>query len=147
MKRLLLLILLTLSALLATAQRDIYQRYASRQDCLVAYQQRHAIDSAHHAAVLLLRAQTDQAWQWMQQEFKVSPSTSDPNLVHIRISGTRDRLDPRKAAPMKGDHIDCERCCFFVLDINDRTLCIYFPERKEDFDAILMKTISSVNPQ
>ena len=71
------LIGLTLLSLSATAQTDLYKRYASRSDIRVASVTNFTLDTGITADVTLLEAVDDEGWLWLCREFNLATPTQE----------------------------------------------------------------------
>ena len=76
MKHLLLIIAL-LSAFAATAQTELYNRYASQPNVKVASVTGFAIDSTSQVDVTVIAAEDDQGWAWMKREFGIADLSAE----------------------------------------------------------------------
>ena len=70
MKRIAILLLMLVS-LAASAQTELYQRYASQPGVKVASVSNFALDSNAKVDVTVIAAEDDEGWEWMKREFYI----------------------------------------------------------------------------
>ena len=124
------LLSLTLLSLSATAQTDLYNRYASRSDIRVASVTNFTLDSGITADVTLLEAVDDEGWQWICREFNLATPTQEQKQQmqegwDVAMFTQRDRRDPTKPAPVVNEQIDHNCSCYVGVSYLSRTLYIF----------------------
>lgn len=137
-----LLVLLALLSLSATAQTDLYNRYASRSDIRVASVTNFTLDSGITADVTLLEAVDDEGWKWLCSEFNLaSPTTEQQQQMQegwdVAMFTQRDRRDPTKPAPVVNEQIDHNCSCYVGVSYLSRTLYIFCCNTDRQSDVVV----------
>lgn len=138
----LLLALLMLLSLSATAQTDLYNRYASRSDIRVASVTNFTLDSGITADVTLLEAVDDEGWKWLCSEFNLAtPTTEQQQQMQegwdVAMFTQRDRRDPTKPAPVVNEQIDHNCSCYVGVSYLSRTLYIFCCNTDRQSDVVV----------
>ena len=149
MKRLLLSLLLLAAAIGASAQTDLYRRYASQPGVKVASVSNFAIDSTSRADVTIIEAETDQGWEWMMQEFLISPlppeRASDLRVgADVVTFARRSRANPSENAPVVGEQIDIAASCYIGVSYLARIVYIFCADTEEQYDAIVALLVKKI---
>ena len=149
MKRLLLSLLLLAAATGASAQTDLYRRYASQPGVKVASVSNFAIDSTSRADVTIIEAETDQGWEWMMQEFLISPLPPE-RASDLRVGddvvtfARRSRANPRDAAPVVDEQIDVAASCYMGISYLSRAVYVFCADTEEQYDAVVALLIKKI---
>ncbi len=136
------LLSLTLLSLSATAQTDLYNRYASRSDIRVASVTNFTLDSGITADVTLLEAVDDEGWQWLCREFNLATPTQEQKQQmqegwDVAMFTQRDRRDPTKPAPVVNEQIDHNCSCYVGISYLSRTLYIFCCNTDRQSDVVV----------
>ena len=136
------LLSLTLLSLSATAQTDLYNRYASRSDIRVASVTNFTLDSGITADVTLLEAVDDEGWQWICREFNLATPTQEQKQQmqegwDVAMFTQRDRRDPTKPAPVVNEQIDHNCSCYVGVSYLSRTLYIFCCNTDRQSDVVV----------
>lgn len=136
------LLSLTLLSLSATAQTDLYNRYASRSDIRVASVTNFTLDSGITADVTLLEAVDDEGWQWLCREFNLATPTQEQKQQmqegwDVAMFTQRDRRDPTKPAPVVNEQIDHNCSCYVGVSYLSRTLYIFCCNTDRQSDVVV----------
>lgn len=134
--------LLMLLSLSATAQTDLYNRYASRSDIRVASVTNFTLDSGITADVTLLEAVDDEGWQWLCREFNLATPTQEQKQQmqegwDVAMFTQRDRRDPTKPAPVVNEQIDHNCSCYVGVSYLSRTLYIFCCNTDRQSDVVV----------
>ena len=149
MKRLCLSLLLLLSTVVASAQTDLYHRYASQPGVKVASVSNFSIDSTSHADVTVIEAETDLGWEWMMQEFLISPLPPE-RASDLRVGddvvtfARRSRANPRDAAPVVDEQIDVAASCYMGISYLSRAVYVFCADTEEQYDAVVALLIKKI---
>lgn len=141
MKRLLLIIILSLSALTSLqAQRTVYDRYAGRRDITVAYIYGFDLGNGQRVAVTTIVARNDRGWRWMVTEFGIPMPDIDNQEALLREEEVVSTWLSVKGEPSKriengGD------CDLVATSYAERTLCVFHIANKEQFDILFNKIL------
>ena len=136
------LLSLTLLSLSATAQTDLYNRYASRSDIRVASVTNFTLDTGITADVTLLEAVDDEGWLWLCKEFNLATPTQEQKQQmqegwDVAMFTQRDRKDPTKPAPVVNEKIDHNCSCYVGVSYLSRTLYIFCCNTDRQSDVVL----------
>ena len=133
--RLLVFVLLCLSATAAWGQGEIYDKYAVRDSLSVAYVQGYRLDSVYRIDVILIRTKDSAAWDSLLVEFDVVPARPVGEMKKEGSWGVvdvlRDYQDPTQ--PMRQD---TQQHCFLHVDYYERAICLFFTKDREEFLAV-----------
>ena len=136
------LLCLTLLSLSATAQTDLYKRYASRSDIRVASVTNFTLDTGITADVTLLEAVDDEGWLWLCKEFNLATPTQEQKQQmqegwDVAMFTQRDRRDPTKPAPVVNEQIDQNCSCYVGVSYLSRTLYIFCCNTDRQSDVVV----------
>ena len=143
MRRLTLLLMLTIVYAGAVAQTDLYKRYSSRTDIRVASVTNFVLDSTGVTTdVTLLEALDDEGWEWLSKEFgliALSREQSEElnNGWEVTMFAQRDRHNPALPAPVVGESIDVANSCYVGVSYLSRTLFIFTCNTAEQSDVVI----------
>lgn len=118
----LLIVLLLLSFGRIMAQTELYSRYASHKDIKVACVNNMLLDSTSHIEVTILEANDASGWDWILNEFAIGAQPEGHSSIMFSM---RDRHDPSKSAPIKGEQVDEENSCYIGVDFKNQTLYVF----------------------
>ncbi len=140
--KILALAILQLAALTATAQTDLYNRYASRTDIRVASVTNFTLDTGITADVTLLEAIDEEGWQWLCREFNLAtPSPEQQEQMNngwdVAMFTQRNRQDPTKPAPVVNEQIDHNQSCYVGVSYLSRTLYIFCCSTDRQSDVVV----------
>lgn len=133
---------LSLLAVSAAAQTDLYKRYASRQDIRVASVTNFTLDTGITADVTLLEAIDDEGWAWLCHEFNLASPTKEQQQQmaegwDVAMFTQRDRQDPTKPAPVINEQIDHNKSCYVGVSYLSRTLYIFCCSTDRQSDVVV----------
>lgn len=156
MKKALTALLLLLLACTATAQTDLYQRYAARTDIRVASVNKFAIDSATTIGVTRLEAETFESWAGLCKDFGFpAPSESGKNIVSDNAApqlsswdgvmfAQRSSLDPTQPISVVDEKINPASTCYIGVSYLDRTIYIFYCQNARQANAVLSHLINKM---
>lgn len=134
MKRILILLLLLLP-LAATAQGELYKRYASRPDLTVAQVSGFKLDDTVRVDVVLMVADDEAAWQRLKNEFKLNGQEGVESWLG----------DPRQPARhVKWTGTPVVRA---IASHARRTLAFYRLDTEVQYDALLDYQLEKMNKE
>lgn len=125
--RLLLFLLLCLSATAAWGQMETYEKFAARENLEVAYVTDYRLDSANAVDVILIQSQDSATWMALMHEFS---SEEDIKVLDICwgskafVTFRADRQDPTRA--LKTVWTKTESSCLVLIDLRIHSLCIFY---------------------
>ena len=148
MKRLI-LILTLFSACAATAQTDLYNRYASHPDVKVASVTGFAIDSTSQVDVTVIAADDDQGWEWMKSEFGIADLSTEQQTGLLEgndvvLFARRSRNNPGQNAPIVGERIDIAASCYMGISYLSRTVYVFCADSEEQYDAVVTRLVKKI---
>lgn len=143
MKKLLTIAVLTLLAMGARAQQEVYDKYACREDVAVALALQLPVDRDTKIDAVMFHALDRGGWEWMQKEFALTPLMAQRNggngTRRAVVFSVRDQSDiTRKVVPVGGG-IDYARSCLMLADIKAQTVCVYFNLTQPEMERIISK--------
>ena len=149
MKRLSLLLLLVSAALPSLAQTDLYQRYAQREDVKVASVSNFTIDSSSHVDVTIIKAESNEGWDWMRSEFSIGQLAPEQQATILNGSDVvlftrRSRANPAADAPVVNEQVDLQSSCYMGISYLSRTVYFFCAETEEESDAIVKLLIKKI---
>ncbi len=111
----------------ATAQTDLYQRYASHSNIKVASVSNFALDSAAHVDVTVIAAEDDAGWEWMKREFGIADLSAAQQEglrdgSDVVLFARRSRSNPGQNAPIIGERIDIAASCYMGISYLSRAV-------------------------
>ena len=148
MKRLL-PILLFFSACMATAQTELYTRYASQSNVKVASVTGFALDSTSQVDVTVIAAEDDQGWEWMKREFGIADlSTEQQEGLHegndVVLFARRSRSNPKENAPIVGEQVDIAASCYMGISYLSRAVYVFCADTEEQYDAVVTRLVKKI---
>ena len=152
MKRLVLFAWACLCCLMAPAQTELYQRYASQPNVKVASVTGFAIDSTSRADVTVIAAEDDGGWEWMKREFHIG-DLSPEQQASLRegydavLFARRNRSNPSENAPIVGENIDIAASCYMGISYLNRAVYVFCADTEEQYDAIVALLIKKIMHQ
>ena len=151
MKRLILPLLLLVS-LAATAQTDLYQRYASHPDIKVASVSGFALDSASRIDVTVIAAEDEAGWEWMKREFYIGDLSPEQQAglnegSDVVLFARRSRSNPRDNAPIRNEQIDIAASCYMGISYLSRAVYVFCADTEEQYDAIVTRLVKKIMHQ
>ena len=151
MKHLLLIIAL-LSAFAATAQTELYNRYASQPNVNVASVTGFAIDSTSQVDVTVIAAEDDQGWAWMKREFGIADLSAEQQngLLEgsdVVLFARRSRSNPGQNAPIVGERIDIAASCYMGISYLSRAVYVFCADTEEEYDAVVTRLVKKIMHQ
>lgn len=149
MKRLLFLLLVLLTGLSATAQTDLYGRYASKPGVKVASVSNFVIDSATRTDVTVIEASDDAGWQWMKGEFHIGDLSPEQQAGLLEgndavLFARRSRSNPSANAPIVNEQIDVAASCYMGISYLNRAVYIFCADTEEQYDAIVTMLVKKI---
>ncbi len=145
----LLFALALLVSLRASAQTDLYSRYASQPGVKVASVSNFAIDSATRADVTVIEAVDDSGWQWMKNEFHIA-DLSPEQQAGLRegndavLFARRSRANPSSNAPVVNEQIAVAASCYIGISYLSRAVYIFCADTEEQYDAIVTMLVKKI---
>ncbi|MBO7101644.1 MAG: hypothetical protein J6V98_06435 [Bacteroidales bacterium] len=148
MKRIALLLLL-LATFAASAQTDLYQRYASQPGVKVASVSNFALDSTAKVDVTVIAAEDDAGWEWMKREFYIGDLAPEQqaNLQEgsdVVLFARRSRSNPRENAPIVDENINIAASCYMGISYLSRAVYVFCADTEEQYDAIVALLIKKI---
>lgn len=141
MKRIMITVLFSLFAIGTMAQQEIYDKYAYREDVLVAIANQLQVDSVTKIDAVMFRALNDNGWEWMIEEFRletfVNQAMDESDLAEHFVTIPRDKAHLQNSAPLVEGKVDHSRSCLLVGDFKERTICIFFYTSRTQFNSLL----------
>lgn len=142
MKRLFFILLFAATALAATAQTDLYQRYANQPHVKVASVSNFSLSNNSLVDVTVIEAEDDIGWEWMLQEFYLGslPAERADDLregADVVTFARRSRTNPRNSAPVVNEQIDIAGSCYIGVSYLSRAVYIFCADTEEQYDAIV----------
>ena len=151
MKRLALFLLLFVS-FAATAQTELYQRYASQPGVKVASVSNFALDSNAKVDVTVIAAEDDEGWEWMKREFYIGELAPEQqaNLREgsdVVLFARRNRSNPRENAPIVDENINIAASCYMGISYLSRAVYVFCADTEEQYDAIVAMLVKKIMHQ
>ena len=149
MKRLVLFAWACLCCLMAPAQTELYQRYASQPNVKVASVTGFAIDSTSRADVTVIAAEDDGGWEWMKREFHIG-DLSPEQQASLRegydavLFARRSRSNPSNNAPVKDEQVDISGSCYLGISYLNQAVYIFCADSEEQYDAVVSLLIKKI---
>ena len=148
MRRLVILAML-LASLAATAQTELYKRYASQPGVKVASVSGFAIDSTARVDVTVLEAEDDEGWEWMKKEFYIGELSPEQQLgltegYDAVLFARRSRSNPRDNAPVKNEQIDIAGSCYLGISYLNQAVYIFCADSEEQYDAVVSLLVKKI---
>lgn len=151
MKRIAILLLMLVS-LAASAQTDLYQRYASQPGVKVASVSNFALDSNAKVDVTVIAAEDDEGWEWMKREFYIGELAPEQqaNLREgsdVVLFARRSRSNPRENAPIVDENINIAASCYMGISYLSRAVYVFCADTEEQYDAIVAMLVKKIMHQ
>ncbi len=148
MKRLILPLLL-LASLAATAQTELYSRYASQPNVKVASVTGFAIDSTSQVDVTVISAEDDAGWAWMRREFGIADLSAEQQEglregSDVVLFARRSRSNPSLSAPIKNEQIDIAASCYMGISYLSRAVYVFCADTEEQYDAVVTRLVKKI---
>ena len=148
MKRIAILLLMLVS-LAASAQTELYQRYASQPGVKVASVSNFALDSNAKVDVTVLAAEDDEGWEWMKREFYIGELAPEQqaNLREgsdVVLFARRNRSNPRENAPIVDENINIAASCYMGISYLSRAVYVFCADTEEQYDAIVAMLVKKI---
>lgn len=151
MKRIAILLLMLVS-LAATAQTELYQRYASQPGVKVASVSNFALDSNAKVDVTVIAAEDEAGWEWMKREFYIGDLAPEQqaNLREgsdVVLFARRSRSNPRENAPIVDENINIAASCYMGISYLSRAVYVFCADTEEQYDAVVALLIKKIMHQ
>ena len=151
MKRIAILLLMLVS-LAASAQTELYQRYASQPGVKVASVSNFALDSNAKVDVTVIAAEDDEGWEWMKREFYIGELAPEQqaNLREgsdVVLFARRNRSNPRENAPIVDENINIAASCYMGISYLSRAVYVFCADTEEQYDAIVATLVKKIMHQ
>lgn len=151
-KGFILLPLLLLASLAATAQTELYKRYASQPGVKVASVSNFAVDSTSHIDVTVISAEDDAGWEWMKREFYIGDLSPEQEAglgegSDVVLFARRSRSNPRENAPIVNENIDMAASCYMGISYLSRAVYVFCAETEEEYDGIVALLVKKIMHQ
>lgn len=148
MKRIAILLLMLVS-LAASAQTELYQRYASQPGVKVASVSNFALDSNAKVDVTVIAAEDDEGWEWMKREFYIGELAPEQqaNLREgsdVVLFARRNRSNPRENAPIVNENINIAASCYMGISYLSRAVYVFCADTEEQYDAIVAMLVKKI---
>lgn len=148
MKRIAILLLMLVS-LAASAQTELYQRYASQPGVKVASVSNFALDSNAKVDVTVIAAEDDEGWEWMKREFYIGELAPEQqaNLREgsdVVLFARRNRSNPRENAPIVDENINIAASCYMGISYLSRAVYVFCADTEEQYDAIVAMLVKKI---
>lgn len=140
---------LLLASVAATAQTDLYRRYASQPDVKVASVSNFALDSNSKVDVTVIAAEDDAGWEWMKREFHIGDLAPEQqaNLREgsdVVLFARRSRSNPSENAPVVQEQIDVAASCYMGISYLGRAVYVFCADTEEQYDAIVTLLVKKI---
>lgn len=151
MKRIAILLLMLVS-LAASAQTELYQRYASQPGVKVASVSNFALDSNAKVDVTVIAAEDEAGWEWMKREFYIGDLAPEQqaNLREgsdVVLFARRSRSNPRENAPIVDENINIAASCYMGISYLSRAVYVFCADTEEQYDAIVAMLVKKIMHQ
>lgn len=152
LKRAVTLFAMLIVALGATAQTDLYQRYAAQPNVKVASVNNFALDSASQVDVTVIAAEDEAGWDWMKREFGISDLTATQqdglrDGADVVLFARRSRANPRDNAPLIGEEVDMAASCYMGVSYLARAVYVFCADTEEEYDAVVTRLVKKIMHQ
>lgn len=149
LKRAVTLFAMLIVALGATAQTDLYQRYAAQPNVKVASVNNFALDSASQVDVTVIAAEDEAGWDWMKREFGITDlSTAQQEGLRdgsdVVLFARRSRNNPAANAPIRGEEIDIAASCYMGVSYLARAVYVFCADSEEEYDAVVSLLVKKI---
>ncbi len=144
--------MLQLAPLAASAQTDLYQRYASQPNVKVASVSNFALDSSAKVDVTVIAAEDDAGWEWMKREFYIGDLAPEQQMGldegnDVVLFARRSRSNPRDNAPIRGEQIDMAGSCYMGISYLSRAIYVFCADTEEEYDAVVTRLVKKIMHQ
>ena len=134
---------------MATAQTELYTRYASQSNVKVASVTGFALDSTSQVDVTVIAAEDDQGWEWMKREFGIADlSTEQQEGLHegndVVLFARRSRSNPKENAPIVGEQVDIAASCYMGISYLSRAVYVFCADTEEQYDAVVTRLVKKI---
>lgn len=148
MKKLVLIALL-LCTFGASAQTELYKRYASQPGVKVASVSNFAIDSTSQVDVTVIEAEDDEGWLWMKAEFFIADLSPQQQAGLLQgfdavLFARRSRINPRENAPIRDEQLDVAGSCYIGVSYLNRAVYIFCADSEEQYDAVATLLVKKI---
>lgn len=148
MKRIVLAFLL-LAAGVATAQTDLYRRYANVPNVKVASVSNFAIDNNSSVDVTVIEAINEDGWKWMKKEFYIGDLSPEQQSSLIEgndavLFARRSRRNPRENAPVRNEKLDVAGSCYIGISYLNQAVYIFCADSEEQYDAVVTLLVKKI---
>ena len=145
----LLVIGLLLASLAASAQTELYNRYAAQPNVKVASVTGFALDSTSQVDVTVIAAEDDHGWEWMRREFGIADLSADQQAglregSDVVLFARRSRSNPHDNAPIKGETIDIAASCYMGISYLSRAVYVFCADTEEQYDAVVTRLVKKI---
>ena len=149
MKRFALILAVLILAAAASAQTELYHRYASQEGVRVASVTGLALDSTAAVDATLIVADDDAGWEWMKREFQIAdlPAGQQEALRagnDVVLFARRDRHNPALNAPVAGEQIDAAQSCFMGISYLERAVYLFCADSEAQSNAIVARLVNKM---
>lgn len=148
----LLIVGMLVAPLAASAQTDLYQRYAAQPNVKVASVSNFALDSNATVDVTVIAAEDDAGWKWMKREFCIGDLSPEQQSGlgegnDVVLFARRSRSNPRENAPIVGERVDVAASCYMGISYLDRTVYVFCADTEEQYDAVVALLVKKIMHQ
>lgn len=152
LKRAVTLFAMLIVALGATAQTDLYQRYAAQPNVKVASVNNFALDSASQVDVTVIAAEDEQGWTWMKREFGIADLSAEQQQglregSDVVLFARRSRSNPGQSAPITNEQIDITASCYMGISYLSRAVYVFCADTEEEYDAVVTRLVKKIMHQ
>ena len=142
-------LLLMLASLAASAQTELYNRYANQSGVKVASVSNFAIDSTSRVDVTVLEAEDDEGWEWMKREFHIGELSPEQQAGLIEgydavLFARRSRTNPSSNAPIMNEQIDVAGSCYLGISYLNRAVYIFCADSEEEYDSVVSLLVKKI---
>jgi hypothetical protein len=133
----------------ASAQTELYNRYASQPGVKVASVSNFAIDSTSRVDVTVIEAEDDEGWAWMKREFYIG-ELSPEQQAGLRegydavLFARRSRSNPSNNPPVVDEQVDVAGSCYLGISYLNQAVYIFCADSEEQYDAVVSLLIKKI---
>ena len=148
----LLVVGMLLAPLAASAQTELYSRYASQPNVKVASVTGFALDSTSQVDVTVIAAEDDAGWAWMRREFGIADLSAEQQQgllegSDVVLFARRSRSNPSLNAPIKNEQIDIAASCYMGISYLSRAVYVFCADTEEEYDAVVTRLVKKIMHQ
>lgn len=148
----LLVVGMLLASFAASAQTELYSRYASQPNVKVASVTGFALDSTSQVDVTVIAAEDDAGWEWMKREFGIADLSAEQQEglregSDVVLFARRSRSNPGLSAPIKNEHIDIAASCYMGISYLSRAVYVFCADTEEQYDAVVTRLVKKIMHQ